>query len=91
MLCYQTEMPDEEMPMPTFAICHGGMAVPNANGEVWDRLVGLAHCKGTMPKILNKYAPRKGIAQPQSQFAQSCVCEPFVYSHNRSAYSAAEK
>jgi hypothetical protein len=46
----------------------GGIAVPNANGTVWDRLVGLVHCKDTTPKILNKYTPRKGIAQPQSQF-----------------------
>ncbi len=69
----------------------GGIAVPNANGKVWDRLVGLVHCKGTIPKILNKCTPRKGIAQPQFQFPHSCVCEPFVYSHNRSACSAAEK
>jgi hypothetical protein len=32
---------------------------------------------------------RKGIARPQSQFAQSCVFERFIYSHNGSAYSAA--
>ncbi len=33
--------------------------------------------------------PRKEIEQPQSQFAHSCVCERFLYSHYRSAYSAA--
>ncbi len=33
--------------------------------------------------------PSKGIAWPQSQFPPSCVCERFLYSHNRSAYSAA--
>jgi hypothetical protein len=33
--------------------------------------------------------PRKGIARPQSQFPHSCVCERFIYSHDRSAYSAA--
>jgi hypothetical protein len=35
--------------------------------------------------------PRKGISQPQSQFPHSCVCERFIYSHDRSAYSAAGK
>ncbi len=34
--------------------------------------------------------PRKGIAKPQSQFSHSCVCERFMYSHHRSAYSSAE-
>jgi hypothetical protein len=33
--------------------------------------------------------PRKRIAQPQSQFPHSCVCERFIYSHHRFAYSAA--
>ncbi len=33
--------------------------------------------------------PSKGIAQPQSQFPHSCVCERLIYSHDRSAYSAA--
>ncbi len=28
--------------------------------------------------------PRKGIVQPQSQFPHSCVCERFIYSHDRS-------
>jgi hypothetical protein len=35
--------------------------------------------------------PRKGNAQPQSQFPHSCVCEGYIFSHNRSAYSAAGK
>jgi hypothetical protein len=26
--------------------------------------------------------PRKGIAQPRSQFPHSCVCERFIYSQN---------
>jgi hypothetical protein len=34
---------------------------------------------------------RKGIARPQSQFPHSCVCGRFLYSHHRSAYSAAGK
>jgi hypothetical protein len=29
--------------------------------------------------------------RPQSQFPHSYVCERFIYSHNRSAYSAAWK
>jgi hypothetical protein len=45
-------------------------------------------CKEPMPKIETNI-PRKGIARPQSQFPHSCVCEPFIYSHHRSAYSAA--
>jgi hypothetical protein len=32
--------------------------------------------------------PRKGISGPQSQFQHSCVCERFIYSHDRSPYSA---
>jgi hypothetical protein len=32
---------------------------------------------------------RRGIAQHQSQFPHSCVYERFMYSHDRSAYSAA--
>ncbi len=31
----------------------------------------------------------QGIARPQSQFPHSGVCERFIYSHDRSAYSAA--
>ncbi len=34
---------------------------------------------------------RKGITRPQSQFPHSCVCVRFIYSHDRSAYSAAGK
>jgi hypothetical protein len=32
--------------------------------------------------------PRKGISGPQSRFPHSCICEPFIYFHARSAYSA---
>ncbi len=37
--------------------------------------------------------PRIGIARPQSQFPHLlvCVCERFIYSHDRSTYSAAGK
>ena len=34
---------------------------------------------------------RKGIARPQFQFPHLCVCERFIYSHDRSSYSAAGK
>ncbi len=33
--------------------------------------------------------PRKGIVRPHSKITHSCVCERFIYSHHRSAYSAA--
>ena len=48
------------------------------------------HCKDTIPKIRNNI-PRRGIARPQFQFPHSCVCERFIYSHDRSTYSAAGK
>ncbi len=32
--------------------------------------------------------PRIGISGSQSQFPHSCVCERFIYSQDRSAYSA---
>jgi hypothetical protein len=32
--------------------------------------------------------PRKGISGPQSQFPHSRICERFIYSHDRSPYSA---
>jgi hypothetical protein len=34
--------------------------------------------------------PRKGTAPPLFQFPHSCVCERFIYSHDRSAFSAEE-
>ncbi len=46
------------------------------------------HCKGTK---FETNIPRKGTARPQSQFPRPCVCERFIYSRDRSAYSAAEK
>ncbi len=48
------------------------------------------HCKDTIPKFETNN-PRKRIAPPQSQFPHSYVCERFIYSHDRSAYSAAGK
>jgi hypothetical protein len=45
------------------------------------------HCKEPILKIRKQIFP--GIVRPQSQFPHSCVCERFIYSHDRSAYSAA--
>ncbi len=35
--------------------------------------------------------PKEEIARPRSQFQHSCVCERFIYSHDRFAYPAAGK
>jgi hypothetical protein len=48
------------------------------------------NCKDTIPKFETNI-PRKGTARPPSQFSHSCVCEGFIYSQDRSAYSAAGK
>ncbi len=48
------------------------------------------HLKGAIPKFETNI-PRKGIARPQYQFPHPCVCEPFIYSHVWTAYSAAGK
>ncbi len=41
----------------------------------------------TLQRKSHLAVPRKEVARPQSQFPHSCVCERFIYSHNRSAYS----
>ncbi len=43
-----------------------------------------------IPKFRNKQSQKrnKGISGSQSQFPPSCVCERFIYSHNRPGYSA---
>jgi hypothetical protein len=46
-------------------------------------------CKEPIPKIRNKYSQKRNCAGPQSQFPHSWVCERFIYSDDRSAYSAA--
>ncbi len=53
-------------------------------------IVKLYTAKGQCRKV-EKHIHRKGIARRQSQFPHSCVCERFIYSHDRSAYSAAGK
>jgi hypothetical protein len=35
-----------------------------------------------------KFPEQELHGQPQSQFPHSCVCERFIYSHDRSTYSA---
>jgi hypothetical protein len=47
------------------------------------------HCKDTIPKIRNKYFQERNGAASVPQFPHSCVCERFIYSHHRSAYSGA--
>jgi hypothetical protein len=53
-------------------------------------LLHFLHCKDTTPEIRKIYS-RKGIARGQSQFPHSCVGERFIYTQDRSAYSAAGK
>jgi hypothetical protein len=53
-------------------------------------VVGIAHCKDTIPKMSNKYSQKRNW-WPQSQFLHSCVCEEFLHSHDQSAYYAAGK
>ncbi len=48
------------------------------------------HTAKTQYRKFETNIPRKGTARPQSQFPHSCVYERFIYSHDRSAYSAAE-
>jgi hypothetical protein len=42
--------------------------------------------KPTLQRKSNLCIPFLGIAQPQSQFPHSCVCERFIYSQDRSTY-----
>jgi hypothetical protein len=60
----------------------------------YNTLLTVSVCACTAQTQVRKFEtniPRKGMAQPQSQFPHSCVCERFIYSHNRSANSAAGK
>jgi hypothetical protein len=46
------------------------------------------HTAKTQYRKVKTNIPRKGIERPQSQ---SCVCDRFIYSHDRTAYSAIGK
>jgi hypothetical protein len=46
------------------------------------------HTAKTKYRYFETNVPRNGISGSQSQFPHSCVCERFLYSHGRSAYSA---
>jgi hypothetical protein len=41
---------------------------------------------GTLQRKSHLCIFRKGVAQPQSQFPQSCVSERFIYTQDRSTY-----
>ncbi len=45
----------------------------------------------TQYRKFGKKIPRKGIVRSQYQFPHSCVCERFIYSQDRSTYSATGK
>ncbi len=61
------------------------------NSSSFRRYAPWLHCKDKILKNFETNIPRKGISGPQSQFPHSYVCERFIYSHDRSAYSAAGK
>ncbi len=48
----------------------------------------LYHTAKTKYRNFETNIPRKGISGSRSQFPHSCVCERFIYSHDRPAYSA---
>jgi len=45
----------------------------------------------TLYRISYLCIPRNETVRPHSQFLHSCICERFIYSQDRSAYSAAAK
>jgi hypothetical protein len=51
----------------------------------------IKHTAKTQYRKFEINIPRKGTARLQSAFLDSCFCERFIYSSDRSAYSAAGK
>jgi hypothetical protein len=58
--------------------------------RIYSELGGPAYTAKNQYRKFEPNIPRKGIARPQSQFPHSSVCERFIYSRDRSAYSATE-
>jgi hypothetical protein len=61
------------------------------NFHLADLVSLLDHTAKTQYQKFKTNIPIKGTARQQSQFLHSCFCVRFIYSHNRSAYSAAGK
>ncbi len=77
------------------SLSEDSQTLPEPNLPIWSA-IGVHQCgylftAKTQYRQIETSVPRKGIAEPQSQFPHSCVCERFLYSHNRSAYSDAGK
>jgi hypothetical protein len=53
--------------------------------------VSIRYTAKTQYRKFETNIPRQGIAGPESQCPHSCVCERFIYYHDLSACSAAEK
>ncbi len=56
-----------------------------------DSFIGCLHSNLTASRRSDLYIPRNETARPRSQFPHSCLCEQFIYSHDRSTYFAAAK
>ncbi len=56
-----------------------------------DSFFGCLHSNLTASERSDFCIPRNETARPRSQFPHSCICEQFIYSHDRSTYFAAAK
>ncbi len=73
----------------TLAWVHAGVdSITRKSCPVFLREVFL-QCKDKIPKFRNKYSQKRNIGV-SAPFPHSCVCEWFIYSHDRSAYSPGE-
>ncbi len=72
----------------------------NIKGTLPPDFLFYTYCRRTFPtgyiaktqyRKFKTNIPRKGTVRLQSQILHSCFCEPFIYSSDRSAYSAAGK